>query len=754
MYLEALSNRTKEISSFSAWSYFWFLLLVFLTGFFAWLYVRKTTTGLSGFRPVGESAAVRAEERLKSLDRSEVARQTTEIKEEFQSKRMTISSLFVTVKDMATCIDPGKIMELAMKCFRQGLEARRAVLLVREGDTEANPLFVASTLGYDDGELASISVPADEESVVGLAARTGALVSERELRESPTGDARVTTKGLLPSILACPLMAKGKIKGVIAVQEAAGEPDEAAERFGSTVASVAALALENAHAFEMTKLELLEERETSEAERQQKAMIKSMFQRYLAPEVVEELVKNPDISSMLRGKRREITVLFMDARGFTTYSETHTPEEVVSILNEYLSAMSDVITEHGGIVDKFVGDEIMALWGVPLEQEDHAWRAVRATYCMVEEMARLQNKWVEQGVEPLDIGFGINTGQAIVGNIGSEKRLDYTVIGDTVNLGARLEGLTRKHECYLIIGPRTKELVEEKIKVKSLGDVIVKGKNQGVEAFQVTAVQYPEGTGEWQSIREPYAIVTGIKSRQLIEQLEYGNAQEKKNALVAMGESDYRFYLPVLEKAMGIEPTGLRFFARRAYHQLRKTLETASPDVAEWVEEQDRFQWERLKKLLSSDNFRERIEAVLGFERVAKVSSADQCDEITGYYRALIERESHPFVLATVVRTLGTIGGPKCMPELARFLSHSDSRVVANAVEGLTAHPHKEYVPLVTPLAQSDDNRIRVNALKFLGRFGKVDVEVEARKIIDEDAENGLAESARYLLKKGKTTTL
>lgn len=199
--------------------------------------------------------------------------------------------------------------------------------------------------------------------------------------------------------------------------------------------------------------------------------IKRMFSSYVTERVVNELVDHPEMAK-LGGHRRNITVLFSDIRGFTTYSENRNPEEVVSILNEYLTEMTDIIFQWNGTLDKFVGDEIMTFWGAPLEQENHAELAVRCALHMLDRLSELQEGWIAEGKEPLDIGIGINTGDVLVGNIGAEgKKMDYTLIGDNVNLAARVEGLTRTYKTHLLIT----EFTYEKIKDKLITEELVPG---------------------------------------------------------------------------------------------------------------------------------------------------------------------------------------------------------------------------------------------------------------------------------------
>ncbi len=224
--------------------------------------------------------------------------------------------------------------------------------------------------------------------------------------------------------------------------------------------------------------------------------LRRMFSHYVSPKIVERLLEDPE-SAKLGGLRKEVTVLFSDVRGFTTFSEKRRPEEVVEHLNEYLQEMTDIIFKWEGTLDKFVGDEIMAFWGAPLDQPDHAERAVKCALNMSDRLGELQAKWRAEGKEPLDNGIGLNTGDVLVGNIGSaDKKMDYTIIGDHVNLGARVETLTRKYDSRVLITEFTYEkvrhLVEDgrlyRVDMKEMDTVKVKGKDIPVRIFGIRSV--------------------------------------------------------------------------------------------------------------------------------------------------------------------------------------------------------------------------------------------------------------------------
>ncbi len=219
-------------------------------------------------------------------------------------------------------------------------------------------------------------------------------------------------------------------------------------------------------------------------EGREKRQVKKLFSRYVSKDVYDQLVANPSLAA-LGGARRHMTVLFSDIRGFTTMSEKGSPEDVVSQLNELFTRMVGVVFAHRGTVDKFVGDMIMALYGAPLDDEDHAEHAVQTALAMITTLDQLNREWESQGKPQLDIGIGINTGEMIAGNVGSDTIMSYTVIGDAVNLGARLESLNKDYGTRIIISDATRERLKGRYDIHPLGDVVVKGKSKPVAIFEV-----------------------------------------------------------------------------------------------------------------------------------------------------------------------------------------------------------------------------------------------------------------------------
>ena len=220
-------------------------------------------------------------------------------------------------------------------------------------------------------------------------------------------------------------------------------------------------------------------------EGREKRKMKRLFGQYVSKDVYEQLVADPT-RARLGGARREMTVLFSDIRGFTSVSERGEPEAIVDTLNEYFTRMVEIVFAHHGTLDKFVGDMVMALFGAPLDDPQHADHAVAAALEMIDALAALNRKWAAEGRPALDIGIGISTGPMIAGNIGSEAIMSYTVIGDAVNLGARLESLNKEYGTRIIISDATKDRLTGRYTLRSLGDVVVKGKTRPVAIFEVT----------------------------------------------------------------------------------------------------------------------------------------------------------------------------------------------------------------------------------------------------------------------------
>jgi len=224
-------------------------------------------------------------------------------------------------------------------------------------------------------------------------------------------------------------------------------------------------------------------------ERTERIRLRSTFGKYVSPDVMEEILK--DRTGLgLGGNRRHITVLFSDIRGFTSISEQIEPEQVITLLSDYLAQMTHIVFKNGGTVDKFIGDAVMAIFGSPKSHEDDALRAVNAGLDMLQLAESISPKWSKLIGSPLKIGVGINTGDAVMGSIGSEIRSDFTAIGDTVNLASRLEALTKEMGVPMLISEFTAAEIRDTMPLKLLRQVKVTGREASL------LVYIPEILGE------------------------------------------------------------------------------------------------------------------------------------------------------------------------------------------------------------------------------------------------------------------
>jgi adenylate cyclase len=224
--------------------------------------------------------------------------------------------------------------------------------------------------------------------------------------------------------------------------------------------------------------------EQAVSQEMEKRRVRNLFSRFISPEMVDQMMGTQDLNSL--NKRSDVTIIFSDIRGFTTLSEKLPPEDVVALLNPYLEAMSNVIYEHGGTVDKYEGDAIIAFFGEPVHYKDHALRALRAALDMRKALDKLHKQWKKEGrANPIEMGIGINSGEVFVGLLGSAQRINYTVIGDNANLASRLQDLTKTYAWPVLISESTYQQVKDEFDAELVDAVVVKGKTKSVNVYKV-----------------------------------------------------------------------------------------------------------------------------------------------------------------------------------------------------------------------------------------------------------------------------
>lgn len=280
----------------------------------------------------------------------------------------------------------------------------------------------------------------------------------------------------------------------------------------------------------------------------EKLKMRQTFRRYLGEDVMDVALENPE--RLNRGEKREMTVLFSDIRGFTSIAEHMPPEQLATFINQYLSPMTHLVFDEKGTLDKYIGDAVMAFWNAPLDQPDHALRACRAAVRMLEGLEVLKAKWRAEGYPELEIGVGLNTGPMVVGNLGSDVRVDYTVLGDAVNLGSRLEGTNKLYGTRIIISESTRAAAGQGLVTRQLGAVRVKGKRQPVAIFELRGLGTPSA-GDAEAIARFEAGLAAWNAQRFDEAKAHFEAVLSRWAY----DAPSRLYLAELEGLIGRPPS-------------------------------------------------------------------------------------------------------------------------------------------------------------------------------------------------------
>jgi adenylate cyclase len=245
--------------------------------------------------------------------------------------------------------------------------------------------------------------------------------------------------------------------------------------------------------------------------------IRDIFGRYVSREIREAILMN---KVSMKGEKKDVTILFMDIRNFTDLSEKMRPEELIDFLNRYFSYMVDAIIKRGGVIDKFIGDAIMAIFGAPIAHDDDPLRAVLCAADLIKQLEQFNQENVRLGQQPIFIGIGIHTGEVVAGNIGSSERMEYTVVGDTVNVASRIESLTKKYHTGIIISDTTykKVMNREDLKLRELDSVRVKGRSRPIVLYECYAVDNSSNIAlKDRSLTEYMQGITFYKLRQFKE---------------------------------------------------------------------------------------------------------------------------------------------------------------------------------------------------------------------------------------------
>ena len=384
-----------------------------------------------------------------------------------------LNTLSEISRNINSILDLDPLLKVVMHNATEVMKAEvSSVLLLDEDEKE---LIFRIALGEKGEKVKKIRLKVGE-GIAGWVAKTGKAIIVNDVKNEPRFNQRVDRKTGFKtrSILCVPLYSKEKMIGVIQV---INKKDylpftKGDEELLHTFACHAAIAIENAKLYENIR----------EEERK-----RGIYQRFLSPQIVDEIMNKAKTIS-LGGRRQNVTILFSDIRGFTEITEAKPPEYIVDLLNEYFAEMIDVIFKYGGTLDKFIGDGLMAVFGTPIYYKDHAKRGVAAALEMQEKLKALNMRNRKRGFVELAVGIGVNTGSVIAGNIGSEKRMEYTVVGNGVNIASRLEGLAQGGQ-ILITESTYNELKGLKLDVEKLKQVQVRGKRGAMDIYWVKSIK-------------------------------------------------------------------------------------------------------------------------------------------------------------------------------------------------------------------------------------------------------------------------
>jgi class 3 adenylate cyclase len=379
-----------------------------------------------------------------------------------------LNALYQIGKNVTALTGMDSLMVKIVDAAIQVIGAEQASLLLLEN----NQLVCRAIRQQGDQAARPVNdVSSDKIAWHVLKVRQPAIFSPEDLRQR-----RATNPTLPSAALSIPLTVKDRIVGVLSVEMVSPDTRAFTQQDGAMLSALgdyAAIAIENTRIYAALE----------EATSREKELLRTAFERYVAPTVVDRIVQNPGVMMQLGGKRQTISVLFADVRGFTSYAEQANPEEVVKLLNEYFTLATEIIFTREGTLDKFQGDAVMAIFNAPEEQANHAYRAVDAAMALqraiTERNARI-------GGEGLTFGIGVHLGDAVVGNIGTTRAMNYTAIGDTVNVAKRLQERAAPGE--VLITEDVCTALGDRVEAQVVGDLNMKGRQQVVRVYRLLSL--------------------------------------------------------------------------------------------------------------------------------------------------------------------------------------------------------------------------------------------------------------------------
>jgi class 3 adenylate cyclase len=417
--------------------------------------------------------------------RSEYMAKQSLLDQKIEKVRQRFSMVFMKVKSLLDTLDPDKLFKAIVEMIETDIGSNRYILFLL--DPEKNELYPFRWAGYSDKIKEVLFIPIDHTHILTQSVKRRQTLFRAMAAKDAELRGIIDRKPVSKTQVAIPICATNKIFGVIHIEtftDGHTEPDENEIRFFSALPTFLGGALANADVFVQTREELTSAQKVSEKEITEKRKLKEIFSRYSSSELVEALIKNPE-NVDLGGVNKEAAIMFCDIVGFTNFSSKLNPKEIVSHMNEYLSSMTDVILDYHGEIDKFIGDAIMARFGVMSSLAYPGRSAVESAIAMLVELDKLHNEWAKRGTESFKIRIGIATGTVLAGNIGSTKRQEFTVMGNTVNLSSRLEALNKEYGTQILIDENTFKQLPKNIKVGKRENVRIRGLDQLQTIYEV-----------------------------------------------------------------------------------------------------------------------------------------------------------------------------------------------------------------------------------------------------------------------------
>ena len=418
------------------------------------------------------------------------------IRSEYQSKqalldkkieqvRQRFSMVMMKVKNLLDTLNPDELFKSISNLIEVDIGASRYIMFLV--DPVKHELYPFRWQGYPDSAVQQFAMPVENAHVITYALKRkqtiyrAAATSDIELRKLLDRAPESNT------LIAIPLFSQQKIYGVVHIATFADghtELDESETRFLSSLPTFIGGALANADIFVQTREELTSAKQVTEHEIAEKRRLQEIFSRYTSAELIDNLLRNPEKID-LGGVTRTAAIMFTDIVGFTAFSSQLSPKEVVVLMNEYLSRMTEVILDNQGEIDKFIGDAIMARFGVLSDLPYPSKNAVEAACAMIEELEKLGSEWSARGLQGFNIRVGIATGEVLAGNIGSSRRQEFTVMGTTVNLASRLEALNKELGTRILVDETTFNQVPRAIKHLKRENVRIRGLDAPITVYEI-----------------------------------------------------------------------------------------------------------------------------------------------------------------------------------------------------------------------------------------------------------------------------